>query len=691
MVAKPNFLIYCALTLHNESYRIIRVKSIIFGFCVLPFMGFTQQVTPPIDIEAHISEILLSKGEEADNQSYFELLNQFYNNPIALNTCSASELSVLQLLSDAQIKDILTYRTKQGAFTNKYELLAVSSLTLDDIKEILPFLSFNKPIKIGAILKNSFGSQNNYVLASGSRALELPDGFLSDKFLGDPYQYNLRLKMVNPGHTSLGITLQKDPGELLFRNDSLYTGPDFYSFHYYIQNQGIVKQLALGDFKLQFGQGLLLGAGFLVGKNASSITSIQTTLKVQPYTSLTEFRFFRGIGTTLGLSPHLDLSLFYSNKRKDASINALATNVTSLRTNGLHRTASELAAQNSIREEVAGYALTYTKKSMELGVIGLYTKFDIPFNPKPNLANTYRFRGQENYNISAFGRYHYKNITMYGEVAHTLANGSALNAGIIASLSKGIDFSFQYRLMDPDFYSFYGVSFAENSALANERGAYWGLNIKISPALTLSGYFDMYKFPWLKSTIPQPSTGNDGLLRLSYKFKKSALFYTQLQSEQKQRSLSGTVVKEAATHRLVKYVLNLDYNLESRITFRSRLQWTKSYFTTDEVGVLLYQDINVQLRKVTLAGRYAVFDTEGFLSRQYMFEKGVLYSFNTPQFSGKGIRYYLVAKYAPFKGLVFRAKWSQTIYYDRKTIGSGLAQVEGTTKSQITLQLKYDF
>jgi len=451
-------------------------------------MSFAQQVTPPIDIEAHISQILLAKGEEADNQSYFELLNQFYNNPIAINTCSASELSVLQLLSDAQIEDIITYRTENSIFTNKYELLAIASLSLDDIKEILPFISFNKPIKIGAILKNSVGAQNNYVLASGSRALEPSDGFLSDKFLGDPYQYNLRLKMVNPGHTSLGITLQKDPGEPLFRNDSLYTGPDFYSFHYYIQNQGVVKQLALGDFKLQFGQGLLLGAGFLVGKNASSITSIQTTLKVQPYTSLTEFRFFRGIGTTINLAPRLELSLFYSNKRRDASISNLELNITSLRTNGLHRTRSEIAAQNSIREQVAGTALTYSNKSVEIGILGLYNKFDIPFNPKPNLANTYRFRGQENYNISAFGRYHYKNITMYGEVAHTLTNGTALNAGIIASLSKGIDFSFQYRLMDPDFYSFYGVSFAENSALANERGAYWGLNIKFSSALTLSGY-----------------------------------------------------------------------------------------------------------------------------------------------------------------------------------------------------------
>ena len=666
-------------------------KLITIWFLLLPITGLTQKVTPPIDIEEHLDRILLSKGEEADNQSYYELLVQFYNNPIAINSCTSSDLMVLELLSSTQVQDLIAYRTEHGAFNNKYDLLSVASLSVEDIKRILPFLSLNKPISLSTVLKKTLSANNNYALVSGSRTLELSDGFLSNKFYGDPYQYNLRLKFVNPGHTSLGITLQKDAGELLIRNDSLYKGPDFYSFHYYIQNQGRIKQLALGDFKLQFGQGLLLGAGFLVGKNASSITSIQTTLKVQPYTSLTEFRFFRGIGTTINLAPRLELSLFYSNKRKDASINNLELNITSLRTNGLHRTRSEIAAQNSIREEVAGAAFTYSTKLVELGVIGLYNKFDIPFNPTPTLANLYRFRGQENFNISAFGRYYYKNITIYGELAHTLHNGSAINAGIIASLSKAIDFSFQYRYLDPDFYSFYGVNFAESTTLANERGAYWGLNIKITPSFSVMGYYDMYKFPWIKSTIPQPSTGNDGLFRLTYKLRKTALFYTQIQSEQKDRSITNAVVKEASPHRLVKYILNLDYNLESNITFRSRLQWTKSYFTQTEVGLLIYQDVNIKLKNVSLSGRYAIFDTDGFLPRQYMFEKGVLYSFNTPQFSGEGVRYYITAKYSPAKNIAIRLKWSQTIYYDRTIIGSGLSELAGNKNSQLTLQVKFDF
>lgn len=672
------------------------MKSKLFLLLILlsPWLTYSQKVTTPLDINEHINKLLLTKGEEADNQSYYELLMQFYNSPININQVNFLELSALQILTDKQIQDIIAYRTSFGSFTTKYELLAIESLELEDIKNILPFLSFSKPINFKNLIKDSFSPQNNYVLTSGSYVLESAEGFVSDKFIGDPYQYNLRFKMVNRGHSSLGITLQKDPGELLFRNDSLHNGPDFYSFHYYIQNQGPIKQFVLGDYKLQFGQGLLLGAGFLVGKNASSITSIQTTLKIQPYTSLTEYRFFRGSGATISLSPNWEISVFYSSRTKDASITAIdgtENNFTSLRTQGLHRTNSELLGQNTIREQVAGTSLIYTNKGVEVGMLGLYNQFNTPFIPKNTLENIYKFTGQENYNLSVFGRYNYQNITVYGEAAHTINNGSAINAGIIAGMSKAIDFSFQYRYLDPNFHSFYGVGFSENSVLANERGAYWGLQIKLIPDLSLMGYFDMYKFPWLKTSIPQPTTGNDGLLRLAYKLKKSTLIYTQVQSEQKSRKIANSVVKESKSHRLVKFILNLDYALDKPLSFRSRVQWTKSYFTQNEVGLLIYQDVNVNLNRVTLSGRYAIFDTDGFLSRQYMYEKGILYSFNTPQFSGNGVRYYLVTKYTLLKGLVFRAKWSQTIYYDRSYIGSGISEIEGNKKSQITFQVKYDF
>lgn len=669
-------------------------NSILLFFALFVLhQGFSQQVSEPINIDSHVLGILKNRGEEADNQPYYELLMHFYNNPIPINNCKQQDLDALQLLTTDQINDIVRYRDEYGGFTSGYELMAIPSLSIELIKNILPFLSFSPHESFGTVLKQSLIGKNNYILASGSRTVQSSYGFIKDRYLGDPFQYNLRVRASNPGHSSMGLSLQKDPGELHFRNDSLHIGPDFYSFHYYLQNQGKLKQFAIGDYKLQFGQGLLLGAGFLTGKNASTISSLQATLKVQPYTSLTEFNYFRGAGTTIRFAKGWEVSLFYSNQEKDAttySSDSLIT-VRSFRTAGLHRTLSELSAQKSVREQVAGSAITYSKGSAEIGILGLYNSFNIPFTSKPGIYNQDKFTGFENYNVSVFGRYNYRNLTFYGEGANTLQNGFAFTGGLVAGLSKYLDFTFQYRYFDPNFHSFYGLSFAEGSSLMNERGAYWGVNIRLMHGLSLVGYYDMYSFPKIKSTIPKSGKGNDGLIRLNYKLHKSALFYLQVRNETKDKKIPDPKIQLAQANRISKYILNMDYSLENPLSFRTRFQLTYSYFIENDIGYLIYQDINLSIKRIALSARYAIFDTYGSLAKQYMYEKDLLYAFSTPQFNGRGIRYYALMKFTPFKGMSLRAKWAETVYYDRMSVGSGLDKIEGNKKSQVAVQLKYDF
>ena len=43
---------------------------------------------------------------------------------------------------------------------------------------------------------------------------------------------------------------------------------DYWSFHFMLERQGKFRRVIVGDFQLQFGQGLLFGAGFSVGKGA---------------------------------------------------------------------------------------------------------------------------------------------------------------------------------------------------------------------------------------------------------------------------------------------------------------------------------------------------------------------------------------------------------------------------------------
>ncbi|MBP5613230.1 MAG: proline dehydrogenase family protein, partial [Bacteroidales bacterium] len=58
-----------------------------------------------------------------------------------------------------------------------------------------------------------------------------------------------------------GVTLEKDVGESFFRASNRQ-GFDFSSFHLMYRGDGVLRQAFIGDYQVQFGQGLAMGMGF---------------------------------------------------------------------------------------------------------------------------------------------------------------------------------------------------------------------------------------------------------------------------------------------------------------------------------------------------------------------------------------------------------------------------------------------
>ncbi len=110
-------------------------------------------------------------------------------------------------------------------------------------------------------------------------------------------------------------------------------------------------------------------------------------------------------------------------------------------------------------------------------------------------------------------------------------------------------------------------------------------------------------------------------------------------------------------------------------------------------GYLLFQDVQYSLEKIPLklSFRYAVFNTDDYDSRIYAYESDVLYKFSVPAYYYKGQRYYLLANYDLSESLSFWVRYSQTVYNNRSIIGSGLEEIDGNTKSEITVQLRWKF
>jgi hypothetical protein len=222
--------------------------------------------------------------------------------------------------------------------------------------------------------------KNNMLILRYDRTLEQKRGYspaipndagnLPTRYLGSPDRLYARFRVSHPKDFSLGFTMEKDAGEqLIFDRSTNRYGMDFYSYHFMLQNKGKIRSLIIGDYQLQIGQSLLLGAGFIVGKGAETINTIRrSSIGIRPYTSVVETGFFRGIAATVESGNFL-ITGFYSNVQQDGNITEVDTSssvlplVSSLYTSGFHRTPNELRAKNQINEQVAGTNVLYKSRN----------------------------------------------------------------------------------------------------------------------------------------------------------------------------------------------------------------------------------------------------------------------------------------------------------------------------------------
>ena len=473
-------------------------------------------------------------------------------------------------------------------------------------------------------------------------------------------------------------------------------------------NRGRLKNLIVGDFQMSAGQGLVMAAGFALGKGTETIlTTYRATLGLRPYTSVLEAGFFRGAAATVNLRKNLDVTLFGSATRRDASLSELAdgpegTIVSSLLTAGLHRTPSERAKQGIIPERNVGFHALYTfpKQSGKIGLTALYTHFEGSLQRREVPYNKFEFRGKQNLTVGLHGDYHWQNFHFFGEGARSQSGGLGGVGGLIATLSKALDFTFQLRHYDRNFHTFYGNPITEGSRPINESGTYFGLRYKPNRRWQVSGFYDRFRFPWLKYQVNAPSDGNDRLLHVRYtpnkRFTALALFH----EEHKMRNLPAsastrptTPLPEIATTVRRTAVLQAEYDVPLRFAVRTRVQGGDYAYagTSRSQGITVIQDVTWRFPRLELSGRVAFFATDNYDSRQYVYEKDVLYAFSLPAYYDKGNRHYVMLRYALARNLRIWLRWSQSRFTDTELISSGLSEIQGNTRSEVKAQVMYQF
>lgn len=650
--------------------------------------------SPEYNLNDVVDEIFPLQDQELNYEELYENLLQRVANPLDLNTATAEEFRSLFVLKESQIKELLAYREK-NPFLSVYELQVLPGFDLATIYRLIPFVWVGASPYKGPLWARIREEKNNYFLVRLERTLEQKGGFIdpdsAQRYLGSPNKWYARFRTSRANDFSLGFTLEKDAGEA-FRWARRQAGFDFYSAHVQLNNLGKVKNLIIGDYHAQFGQGLVLGGGFGVGKGAETITTLRkSTLGFLPYTSVNEFGFLRGVALSIELSRHLRANLLVSHVARDGSLTQDSTeaSLSSLLLSGFHRTPREIFNRKQVGETNLATAFEFRGNALQAGLLIHQTQFSTPLRPNPSLYNHFFYSGHQNSNASFFFNYNLSNFTFFGEAAQTFRHGKAAILGLLGSISNELDMSLVVRTYARNFYSFYGNALSENSSAQNESGVYWGWKYVPSKKVTASGYVDLFRFPWLRYRSYAPSDGSEWLVKLHYRPSKATSAYLQLREETKARNVDS----EQVTYRVQPGTkrnlwLNVDYTA-GPFDFKSRLQhsWYQHAGITT-TGFALIQDISFSYRKILLTTRYTLFDTDNFENRQYIFERDVWLAYSIPGYQGTGIRTYIVAQFQLSQKIDLWLRWARTAYQNQTSIGSGGEQIDGNSKNDLKLQAR---
>jgi len=420
------------------------------------------------------------------------------------------------------------------------------------------------------------------------------------------------------------------------------------------------------------------------------------------YQSLDENNFFRGTAFTLSFKP-VDLSFWYSRNRMDANktgvdtITGKVSEVSALQNSGIHATPLEIDDENAIRAQVAGSNVTLNKTNFRAGITAIYVQYSAFLNPQMHPYNYYCFRGRSNYDLSVDYRYRTGNLIFFGEGAVSQSGGLAILDGIQRNVSSRLSFNLLGRYYQRNYQANYGSAFGENTHNNNETGVYAGFECRPLRYFTLSGYVDVFSFPWLTYGADMPSSGRDFLVQCTFNPSNRLQMYLQYRNKNKEQNDSADNDRKNQICRVISNRIryNLTYTLSEHIMLRSRIEITNYHIETSSAsrGYYLGQGIEINPGKIPLRiyFQYSLFDTDDYNSRIYAYENDLLGTFNIPSFADKGYRTYLMFKYTPFKHLDIWIKYGVTQYSNRETVGSGLYEIQGNHKSEIKAELMWKF
>lgn len=693
----------------------MRSITIQIGLIVWTLLVFPQVVSAQFlswdDFMEQLTTTLDAEGEEA----IMEAANLYYDyvhlhaNPININGADSTELQQLGFLASWQVEAIHAYIYRYGPLRSVGELMLIPELDYHTRQLLSYFVTFGDVAQPRQPLSDTWRRMLTQGRSELSSRLDVPlyqragyaprtqsqlDKSPSRYYTGNALYHNLRYSYRYGTRLSWGLSTEKDAGEPIFTKDDPL--PDHLSGYVQLGDMGVFKNLVVGNYRLRFGQGLVLNSDFSLGKNMLLQGLSRQTPSIKPHRGTGEGDYYTGAAATMAWRAW-QLTTFASYRRLDATLDGAS--ISTLKTDGYHRTPLEQARRGNTRGNLFGAHLGYAAHGFHLGLTALYQSFNRNFAQSKQEYKRYAPQGHDFWNASIDYAWHHHRLSIVGETAIDMKGAVATLNTLRLKAMDGLHLTLLQRHYAHDFWALEGKSFGSSSDIRNEQGLYLGAEWQPHRRLLLTAYADGYHFPYLRYCVSAPSYGTDGVVQAHYTINDCHNVQLRYHFRLKQRDvadgyqLPGGGLLNEWSHRLR---LQWSGGLTPVLTCQAFAEGCLVQAETPSVGAMASAQATYAptwgCHELRLSGGLTAFRAD-YAARLYGYERGLLYAYNYQMFYGTGCRAYLLMHYTHRAAprLTATAKLGSTRYFDRDAIGSGATLIDACHKEDIQLQVRYTF
>lgn len=673
------------------------------------------QKTDSIDLSSNINvesedwHILLEEMAEndMDTEEFEEQLTELANNPISLNTASRETLEGIPMLNAEQVENLSYYLYRYGPMVSLSELMLVEGMDSRTVRWLKPFVRIDalkeSPVLYPPMKKAlKYGKQELRWTVGSTFQQKL--GYHGDLdstkgYVGDPIHASFRYGFNYKDQLQWGFVLEKDAGEQWWDKNS--GGVDYRSFHILLKDSKRKNTLILGDYSVRFGQGLVCGTSFSLGKSTTGGVPEQSGGYISRHFSASETNFLRGAVIRFAIKPYsrdksrsygIELYAFLSKKRVDASVEN--AQFTSNITTGLHRISSEIENRKKLETSVLGSHLAFRWTNLTAGITATSWSLDASAVNTHESWKIFHLSGNRGANASANFRSMLHGILTYGEWALDQNGHKALVTGLSFKPYPRMSLSLLARKFDPAYVAPYSNAFSEGTSTQNEEGLFMSTDFQLAKRIRFSGFVDVFRFPWLKYRVSSPSKGTELAGEINVTIGRNGLIKIHYKSKTREKNETASLMPTDPIKPYIKNQMRIQFTQKLGFwSIKTVFQANKHQFDGRKTdGLALAQDIGMEPSnsKFSIFLHTVLFNTPTWDNKIYLWEKDVPGAFSMPMLYGLGCRTSLFLKYS-IRKISFQFKLADTVQPSKRTMGEGLEQINGYHKTEARLQLSLKF